>query len=79
MLEDLLARMTDDMAEWLIAESEAAVSEVLDGLGPIELQFLAGVMIAKGEERPRSDEELERYLRASTRLLDRAVAAGFGR
>jgi hypothetical protein len=79
MLEDLLARMTDDLGEWLISETEGAVSEALDGLGPIELQFLAGVMVAKGEERPKNDQELGRHLRASRRLLDRAIAAGFGR
>jgi hypothetical protein len=79
MVEDLLARMTPDLAEWLISETEDAVSEALDGLGPIELQYLAGVMIAKGEERPKNDQELGRHLRASKRLLDRAVAAGFGR
>jgi hypothetical protein len=78
MAEDLLARMTDDLAERLISETEGAVSEVLDGLRPIELQYLAGVMIAKGEERPKNDQELGRHLRASKRLLDRAIAAGFG-
>jgi hypothetical protein len=79
MIKDLLARMTDDLAERLISETEGAVSGALDGLGPIELQFLAGVMIARGEERPKNDQELGRHLRASKRLLERAIAAGFGR
>ena len=74
-----LTRVTDALAEWIVAETEAAISPTLDGLGPTELQFLAGAMIVKGEERPKNDQQLARYLRASKRLLDRAVAAGFGR
>jgi len=79
MPEDLPARIGDALAEWIIHETEAATSEALDGLGPIELQFLTGAMIAKGEERPKSDLQVLRYLRAAARLLDRAIAAGFGR
>jgi|KBSSwiStaDraftv2_1062776.scaffolds.fasta_scaffold143412_1 hypothetical protein len=63
----------------MVEETEAAISETLDGLGPTDLQFLAGAMIGKGEERPKNDQQLGRYLRASERLLDRAIAAGFGR
>ena len=69
----------DALAEWMVAETEAAISPTLYGLGPTELQFLAGAMIVKGEERPKNDQQLGRYLRASKRLLDRAIAVGFGR
>ena len=71
--------MTGALAEWIVKETEGAISEALDELGPTELQFFAGVMIAKGEERPKNDQELGRYLRASKRLLDRAIDAGLGR
>ena len=79
MPEEQPARVTDALAERIVEETEAAISEALDELGPTELQFLAGAMIAKGEERPKNDQELGRYLRASKRLLDRAIATGFGR
>jgi hypothetical protein len=79
MPEEQSARATDALAERIIEETEAAISEALDALGPTELQLLAGVMITKAEERPKNDQELRRYLRASQRLLDRAIAAGFGR
>jgi len=79
MPTELPARMTDDLVEWIVEETEAAISKTLDGLGPTELQFLAFAMMAKGEERPKNDQQLARYLRASKRLLDRAIAAGFGR
>ena len=79
MPEELPARATDALAEWIVEETEAAISVALDELGPAELQFLAGAMIAKGEERPKNDRQLGQYLRASKRLLDRAIAAGLGR
>ncbi len=79
MPEELPARATDALAEWIVEETEAAISVALDELGPAELQFLAGAMIAKGEERPKNDHQLGQYLRASKRLLDRAIAAGLGR
>jgi hypothetical protein len=79
MPEEPLARATDALSEWIVEETEAEISETLDGLGPTELEFLAGAILVKGEERPRNDKQLGRYLRASERLLDRAIAAGFGR
>jgi hypothetical protein len=79
MPKEPVARATDALAEWIVEETEAEISETLDGLGPAELEFLAGAMLVKGEERPKNDKQLGRYLRASERLLDRAIAAGFGR
>jgi hypothetical protein len=79
MPEEPPARMTDALTEWLIGETDVDGSATLDGLGPAELQFLAGALIVKGEERPKNDQQLGRYLLASKRLLDRAIAAGFGR
>jgi hypothetical protein len=79
MLQDPPARMTDDLVEWVIRETEAETSTTLDGLGPTELQFLASALITKGEERPKNDEQQRRYLRAAARLLDRAIAGGLGR
>jgi hypothetical protein len=78
MSEDATAGLSDALAEWIIQETEAAVSEALDGLGPAELQRLASAMVAKGAERPKNDQDLGRHLLASKRLLDRAIAANFG-
>jgi hypothetical protein len=75
MSEELPAHLSDALAEWIVGEAEAETSALLDGLGPIELQFLAGALIAKAEERPKGDQQLRRHLRAAARLLDRAIAA----
>jgi hypothetical protein len=79
MPKDLPTHATDTLAEWIVEETEASISETLDGLGPTELEFLAGAMLVKGEERPKNDQQLGRYLRASERLLNRAIGAGLGR
>lgn len=79
MPEKSSARFTDELAEWLANESDAETSTVLDKLGPNELLFLAGALIVKSEERPKNDQQLGRYLRASKRLPDRAIAGGLGR
>jgi hypothetical protein len=79
MSQDLPARMTDALAELIISETEAGTSAMLDGLSQSELQFLAGALIAKGEERPKSDQQLLRYLQAAKQLLHRAIAADVGR
>lgn len=73
------SRLSDALVEWIVSETEAGTSEVLEGLGPTELLFLAGAVIAKGEERPRNDGQLPRYLRAADQLMHRAIAAGLGR
>ena len=79
MHEDLPARMTDALAEWIVSEAQSGTSAMLDRLGQAELRFLAGALIAKGEARPKSDQQLLRYLRAAKRLLDRASSADVGR
>jgi hypothetical protein len=79
MSEDLPPRMTDALAEWIISETESGTSAMLDELGQAELRFLAGALIAKGEERPKSDQQLLPYLRAAKQLLDRASSADVGR
>jgi hypothetical protein len=79
MSEEQPVHLSDALAEFIVCEIEAGTSALLDGLGPTELQFLSAALIAKGEERPRDDQQLQRYLRAAGRLLDRSIAADVGR
>ena len=79
MRENLPAHLTDNLARWIINETEVGTSAMLDRLSQTELQFLAGAMMAKSEERPKSDHQLLRYLRATKRLQDRASGAHVGR
>jgi hypothetical protein len=78
-IDDLMALLTDHKVEMIVREAEAEMSENLDGPNVTTMQFLAGMLITKAEERPKGDPQIPRLLRAAKRLLDRARGAYSGR